>query len=119
METPDGLGVTSRRGGRGACGLGSGRPDHRRLLRDAERPGQLVTRDAVKLYVPPMADVAEYCGVPTHLVNPASAGPAAHEAWRRFTVGTVEPIARILETAINPRPSTSRATSCPIRPPCG
>ena len=38
---------------------------------------------------------------PAQLVNPASAGPAAHEAWRRLTVGTIEPYARLLESELS------------------
>ena len=48
-------------------------------------------------------DVAEACGVPGATGrNPAIApGPAAREAWRRFTVGTVEPIARMVEAELS------------------
>ena len=38
--------------------------------------------------------------MPSALVNPASAGPAAREAWRRLTVGTVEPYARLIESEL-------------------
>ena len=41
------------------------------------------------------------CGVPAALVNPASAGPAAREAWRRLTVGTLEPYARLIEAELS------------------
>ena len=34
-------------------------------------------------------------------MNPASAGPAAREAWRRLTVGTIEPYARLLESELS------------------
>ena len=55
---------------------------------------------AGKLYADLRHEVCEACGVPGQLVNPAGAGPAAREAWRRFTVGTVEPIARLLEAEL-------------------
>ena len=47
------------------------------------------------------SEVAEICGVPGALVNPTSAGPAAKESWRRLTVGTIEPYARLLESELS------------------
>ena len=53
------------------------------------------------LYAHLFSEVAEICGVPGALVNPASAGPAAREAWRRLTVGTCEPFARMIESELS------------------
>ncbi len=84
-----------------AAGGGAGRVSAPTRDWRAERIGFDATDSAVKLYAHMMAEVAECCGVPAQLVNPASAGPAAREAWRRFTVGTVEPIARMLEAELS------------------
>ena len=53
-----------------------------------------------QLYAHLFSEVCEVCGVPGALVNPASAGPAAREAWRRLTVGTIEPYARLIESEL-------------------
>ena len=53
------------------------------------------------LYAHLFSEVAEICGVPGALVNPTSAGPAAREAFRRLTVGTIEPYARLLESELS------------------
>ena len=53
------------------------------------------------LYAHLFSEVCEVCGVPGALVNPASAGPAAREGWRRLTVGTCEPYARLIESELS------------------
>ena len=53
------------------------------------------------LYAHLFSEICEVCGVPGALVNPASAGPGAREAWRRLTVGTIEPYARLLESELS------------------
>ena len=53
------------------------------------------------LYAHLFSEICEVCGVPGALVNPTSAGPAAREAWRRLTVGTIEPYARLLESELS------------------
>ena len=53
------------------------------------------------LYAHLFSEVAEVCGVPGALVNPASAGPSAREAFRRLTVGTCEPYCRLIESELS------------------
>ena len=48
-----------------------------------------------------LSEVCEVCGVPGALVNPASAGPAAREAFRRLTTATLEPYCRLLESELS------------------
>ena len=83
-----------------AGGAGAGRSSA--PLRDwaATRLGFDAEAPAGTLYAHLFSEVAEVCGVPAALVNPASAGPAAREAWRRLTVGTLEPISRLLESEL-------------------
>ena len=84
-----------------AAGGGAGRTSAPTRDWRAEAVGWNAPESAVKLYAHLMAEAAECCRVPAQLVNPASAGPAAREAWRRFTVGTVEPIARMLAAELS------------------
>ena len=72
-------------------------------LRDfrSERTGWEAPPSAATIYAHLFSEVCEVCGVPGALVNPASAGPAAREAWRRLTVGTIEPYARLLESELS------------------
>ena len=67
----------------------------------AERTGFDAPISAPTLYAHLLSEVAEVCGVPGALVNPSSAGPAAREAWRRLTVGTIEPYARLIESELS------------------
>ena len=67
----------------------------------ADRLGICPTIQPGSLYAHLFSEVAECCGVPAALVNPASAGPAAREAWRRLTVGTLEPYARLIEAELS------------------
>ena len=53
-----------------------------------------------QLYAHMLSEVCEVCGVPGALVNPASAGPAAREAFRRLTTATLEPYCRLLESEL-------------------
>ena len=72
-------------------------------LRDfgSTRTGFEAPVSAATIYAHLFSEVCEVCGVPGALVNPASAGPAAREAWRRLTVGTVEPFARLIESELS------------------
>ena len=83
------------------AGSGSGRSSA--PLRDfgSTRTGWESPISGPQLYAHLFSEVAEICGVPGALVNPASAGPAAREAFRRLTVGTVEPYARLLESELS------------------
>ena len=67
----------------------------------ATRTGWESPPSGPQLYAHLFSEIAEVCGVPAALVNPASAGPAAREAWRRLTVGTIEPYARLLESELS------------------
>ena len=84
-----------------AAGGGAGRSSA--PLRDwaATRLGYEADTPAGTLYAHLFSECAECCGVPAALVNPASAGPAAREAWRRLTVGTLEPYARLIEAELS------------------
>ena len=85
-----------------AGGMGAGRTSA--PLRDFgdTRLGWGMPNDSAgSLYAHLFSEVAECCGVPAALVNPASAGPAAREAWRRLTVGTLEPYARLIEAELS------------------
>ena len=84
-----------------AAGGGAGRSSA--PLRDwgATRLGYEAEAAAGTLYAHLFSECAECCGVPAALVNPASAGPAAREAWRRLTVGTLEPYARLIEAELS------------------
>ena len=84
-----------------AAGGGAGRSSA--PLRDwgATRLGYEADTPAGTLYAHLFSECAECCGVPAALVNPASAGPAAREAWRRLTVGTLEPYARLIESELS------------------
>ena len=53
------------------------------------------------LYAYLFSEVSECCGVPGALVSPASAGPAAREAFRRLTTATLEPYCRLLESELS------------------
>ena len=83
------------------AGAGSGRSSA--PLRDfgSTRTGWESPISGPQLYAHLFSEVCEVCGVPGAIVNPASAGPAAREAWRRLTVGTVEPYARLLESELS------------------
>ena len=83
-----------------AAGGGAGRSSA--PLRDfrSERTGWEAPISGPTLYAHLFSEVAECCGVPGALVNPSSAGPAAREGWRRLTVGTIEPYARLLESEL-------------------
>ena len=84
-----------------AAGGGAGRSSA--PLRDwaATRLGYEADTPAGTLYAHLFSECAECCGVPSALVNPSSAGPAAREAWRRLTVGTLEPYARLIEAELS------------------
>ena len=84
-----------------AAGGGAGRSSA--PLRDfrSERTGWEAPISGPTLYAHLFSEVAECCGVPGALVNPASAGPAAREGWRRMTVGTIEPYARLIESELS------------------
>ena len=84
-----------------AGGMGAGRSSA--PLRDwgATRLGYDAEAAPGELYAHLFSEVAEVCGVPAALVSPSAAGPAAREAWRRLTVGTVEPFARLLESELS------------------
>ena len=83
------------------AGAGAGRSSA--PLRDfgATRTGFEAPISGATLYAYLFSEVAEICGVPGALVNPASAGPAAREAFRRLTTGTLEPYARLLESELS------------------
>ena len=83
------------------AGSGAGRSSA--PLRDfrGERTGWEAPISAATIYAHLFSEVAECCGVPGAIVNPASAGPAAREAWRRLQVGTVEPYARLIEAELS------------------
>ena len=72
-------------------------------LRDfgATRTGWESPISGPELYKHMLSEICEVCGVPGALVNPTSAGPAAREAWRRLTVGTCEPYARLIESELS------------------
>ena len=84
-----------------AGGGGAGRSSA--PLRDwgSTRLGYEAEAAAGTLYAHLFSECAECCGVPAALVNPSSAGPAAREAWRRLTVGTLEPYARLIESELS------------------
>ena len=67
----------------------------------AERTGWDAPISGPELYKHLLSEVSEVCGVPGALVNPSSAGPAAREAWRRLTIGTIEPYARLIESELS------------------
>ena len=82
------------------AGAGAGRSSAPMRDFGATRTGWESPISGPTLYAHLFSEVCEICGVPGALVNPASAGPAAREAWRRLTVGTVEPYARLLESEL-------------------
>ena len=73
------------------AGAGAGRSSAPMRDFGATRTGFEAPISGATLYAHLFSEVAEVCGVPGALVNPASAGPAARESWRRLTVGTIEP----------------------------
>ena len=83
------------------AGAGAGRSSA--PLRDfgSTRTGWESPISGPTLYAHLFSEICEVCGVPGALVNPASAGPAARESWRRLTVGTIEPYARLLESELS------------------
>ena len=83
------------------AGAGAGRSSAPMRDFGATRTGWESPISGPTLYAHLFSEVAECCGVPGALVNPASAGPAAREAWRRLTVGTIEPYARLLESELS------------------
>ena len=83
------------------AGAGAGRSSASMRDFGATRTGFEAPISGPQLYAHLFSEVAEVCGVPAALVNPASAGPAAREAWRRLTVGTIEPYARLLESELS------------------
>ena len=82
------------------AGAGAGRSSAPMRDFGATRTGWEAPPSAATIYAHLFSEVAEVCGVPGALVNPASAGPAAREAWRRLTVGTIEPYARLIESEL-------------------
>ena len=83
------------------AGAGAGRSSAPMRDFGATRTGWESPISGPQLYAHLFSEVCEVCGVPGALVNPASAGPAAREAFRRLTVGTVEPFARLLESELS------------------
>ena len=83
------------------AGAGAGRSSAPMRDFGATRTGFEAPISAATLHAHLFSEVAEICGVPGALVNPTSAGPAAREAWRRLTVGTIEPYARLLESELS------------------
>ena len=83
------------------AGAGAGRSSAPMRDFGATRTGWEAPISAPELYKHLFSEVAECCGVPSQLVNPNSAGPAAREAFRRLTVGTIEPYARLLESELS------------------
>ena len=77
------------------AGAGAGRSSAPMRDFGSTRTGWESPISGPQLYAHLFSEVCEVCGVPAQLVNPASAGPAAREAFRRLTVGTVEPYARL------------------------
>ena len=82
------------------AGAGAGRSSAPMRDFGATRTGWESPISGPQLYAHLFSEVCEICGVPGALVNPASAGPAAREAFRRLTVGTVEPYARLIESEL-------------------
>ena len=82
------------------AGAGAGRSSAPMRDFGATRTGWEAPISGPQLYAHLFSECSEVCGVPSALVNPASAGPAAREAWRRLTVGTVEPYARLIESEL-------------------
>ena len=82
------------------AGAGAGRSSAPMRDFGGTRTGWEAPPSAATIYAHMFSEVCEICGVPAQLVNPASAGPAAREAWRRLTVGTIEPYARLLESEL-------------------
>ena len=83
------------------AGAGAGRSSAPMRDFGSTRTGWESPISGPQLYAHLFSEVAEICGVPGALVNPTSAGPAAREAWRRLTVGTCEPYARLLESELS------------------
>ena len=83
------------------AGAGAGRSSAPMRDFGATRTGWESPPSGPTLYAHLFSEIAEVCGVPAALVNPASAGPAAREAWRRLTVGTLEPYARLIESELS------------------
>ena len=83
------------------AGAGAGRSSAPMRDFGATRTGWEAPISGPTLYAHLFSEICEVCGVPGALVNPASAGPAAREAWRRLTVGTIEPYARLLESELS------------------
>ena len=53
------------------------------------------------LYQAVTAAVLSACGVPPALAEPSAAGPGQRESWRAFLVGTVQPLAALLEAEVS------------------
>ena len=83
------------------AGAGAGRSSAPQRDWFATRTGWDAPTSGVALHAHLLSEVAECCGVPGGLVNPNSAGPAAREAFRRLTVGTLEPYARLIESELS------------------
>ena len=82
-------------------GAGAGRSSAPQRDWFATRTGFDAPQSSATLHAHLFSEISEICGVPAALVNPSSAGPAAREAFRRLTVGTVEPFARLLEAELS------------------
>ena len=86
------------------AGAGAGRSSAPMRDFGATRTGFEAPISGPQLYAHLFSEVCEICGVPgAARESDQSAGPAAREAWRRLTVGTIEPYARLIESELYSR----------------
>ena len=83
-----------------AAGHGLGRSEAPRKDWIAERFGANPPDALLKLRKDARADVMEACGIPASLAIEGADGTAQREAWRRFVLGSVQPVARRIEAEV-------------------
>lgn len=62
----------------------------------ASRLGPMLPEEMIQAYRDTLGRVAEACGIPAALVDPSTDGTGAREAYRRFVMASVEPVAERL-----------------------
>ena len=62
----------------------------------AQRLGPEIPEESLAAYRAVQTAVGNACGIPPALMDPASTGTGQREAWRRFFMGSVEPLSKML-----------------------
>ena len=94
-----------------ARGFGAGVTNAPQSDWPVRRSGPEYQSNDAAVYQAVTAAVLAACGIPPALADPGAAGPGQRESWRAFLVGTVQPLAALIEaeaTRVLERPVSLR-----------